>query len=72
MLFQCRSSLRGSTYVLDILALELGDEGVEALLVGLNANGLENGLDIGSGRGGVATEAEKEVSCEVLHFESGF
>jgi hypothetical protein len=60
------------TYLLNVLALKLGDQGVEALLIGLNANGLENGLDIGGRGGGVASEAEKKVSCEVLHFECGF
>lgn len=60
------------SYLLDVLALELGDQGVKALVIGLNANGLENGLDIGGRGGGVASEAEKKVSCEVLHFDSGF
>lgn len=60
------------SYLLDVLALELGDQGVEALVVSLNANGLENGLDIGGRGGGVASEAEKKVSCEVLHFDSVF
>ena len=59
-------------YLLDVLALKLGDQGVEALLIGLNANRLEDGLDIGGRGGGVATEGEKKVSCEVLHFECGF
>lgn len=57
-----------STNLVDVLALELLDELVEALRVGLNANGLENGLDIGGGWGGVATDGEEEVCCEVLHF----
>lgn len=56
------------SYLLEILALELGDQGVEAVLVGLDADGLKDGLDIGGGGGGVATESEEEVSSDVLHF----
>jgi len=59
----------GRTYLVDVLALELGEESVEAVAVGLNADGLEDGGDV-SGRGrGVAAEAEEEVGCEVLHFD---
>lgn len=57
------------SYLRDILALELGDESVETVLVGLNANGLEDGDDVSGLGAGVATESEEEVSCEVLHFE---
>lgn len=59
----------GRTHLVDVLALELGDEGVQALVVSLNANGVEDLLDIVGGGGSVATEAEEEVSCEVLHFD---
>lgn len=55
-------------YGVDVLALELGDEGVETLRVGLNSNGREDTGDISGGRGLVATEGEEEVCCEVLHF----
>lgn len=57
-------------YLVDVLALELLEEGGEALLVGVNANGAENLLDVLSGRRGVAGQAEEEESCQVLHFES--
>lgn len=60
------------TYGVDVLALELGDELGEALVVGLNANGLKDGLDISGGWGGVATDGEEEVCCEVLHFDGVF
>lgn len=60
------------TYGLDVLALELLDELGEALRVGLNADGLKDGLDILSGWGGVATDGEEEVCCEVLHFDGVF
>lgn len=60
---------KGEPYLVDVLALELIDEGLETVLIGLNANGLEDGLDILGGGGGVATEAEEKVSCEMLHFE---
>lgn len=55
------------TYGVDILALELRDELLEALFIGLDANGTENLLDIVSGRGGVATDLEKEVCSNVTH-----
>ena len=56
-------------YLLDVLALELGHELVETLTLSVNTDGGEDGLDV-LGRGGlVASEVEKEVSCEVLHFE---
>ena len=57
------------TNLVDVLALELRDELVETLVIGVNTNGRENTLDI-SGRGGsVASEGEEEVGCHVLHFE---
>jgi hypothetical protein len=64
--------LRGASYLVDVLALKLGEELLQALIVSLNANGGEDTLDVGGGGGLVATEAEEEVSCEVLHFEFGF
>lgn len=57
------------TNLLEVLALELGDELLEALGVSVNADGGEDTLDIG-GRGGlVASEGEEQVSGEVLHFD---
>jgi hypothetical protein len=56
-------------YLLDVLALEFREEGVEAVLIGVDTDRLKDALDI-SGRGaGVATKAEQEVGCEVLHFD---
>lgn len=55
-------------YLLQILALKLTDQLVQAVVVGFDANGVENLLDILCGWGGVATEAEEKVSCEVLHY----
>lgn len=60
------------TYLVDVLALELLDQSIEAVLISLNANRLEDGSDIGSRGRGVATEAEEKVSCEVLHFVGFF
>ena len=55
--------------LVDVLALELRDELVETLVIGVNTNGRENALDI-SGRGGsVASEGDEEVGRQVLHFE---
>ena len=56
-------------YLVDVLALELLKEGAETLLVGVDANGAEDGLDVLSRGGGVAGQAEEEESCEVLHLD---
>ena len=56
-------------YLVDVLALELRDEGLETGLIGLNTDGLKDSLDVGSGGGGVTTESEEEVGREVLHFD---
>lgn len=58
------------SYLVDVLARELRDELLKTLILGLNADGAEDSLDILSRGGGVAAESEQEVSCEVLHFES--
>lgn len=55
---------------MDILALELGDEGRKALIISLDTDGLEDGLDVLLGRSGLATEGEEEVGCEMLHFDA--
>jgi hypothetical protein len=60
------------SYLVDVLALELGQELAQAVGVGLNSNGVKNLLDI-IGRGlRVAALDEEEVSCEVLHFDGFF
>lgn len=56
------------SYLTDVLALELRHELAQTLIIGLNANGLEDLLYVGGGRRGVSTKAEEKVSCEVLHF----
>jgi hypothetical protein len=60
---------RVSSYLVDVLAIELRQELLEALLISLNADGAEDGLDVISRRAGVATKAQEEVSGEVLHFD---
>lgn len=57
------------TNLLEVLALELSDELVEALGVGIDTDGGEDTLDVG-GRGRlVASQGQEEVSGEVLHFD---
>lgn len=58
-----------SAYLVDVLALELGKELGEALLIGLDADGAEDLLDVRSGRRGVTTKGEEHVGCDVLHFD---
>jgi len=59
-------------YLVDVLALELRDELLDAVIIGLDTDGREDLLDVLGAGAGVTTEAEEEVSCEVLHFEWGF
>ena len=58
-----------SAYLLEILALELGDQGGETLIVSLDSDGFEDLLDVLVGGSGVASDGEEEVCCEVLHLE---
>ena len=59
---------RVATHLLEVLALELGDDLLETVGVSVNADGGEDTLDVG-GRGGlVAGEGEEQVSGEVLNF----
>ena len=57
------------TYSIDVLALELRDELLEAVLVGLNADGAQDLLDVRSGGGGVAANLEEEVRSEMTHLK---
>lgn len=57
------------TYSVDILALELRDQLVETLLVGLNADSGEDLLDVGARRGGVTADLEEEVCSNVTHLQ---
>ncbi len=45
------------SYLVDVLAIELLDQLVEALSISLNADRVEDGLDILGGRGAVASES---------------
>lgn len=58
-----------ASYLVDVLALELRQELLKTLGVGLNSNGVEDLLDIVGRRLLGATEGEEEVSSEILHFE---
>jgi len=65
---KAQDSRRGTSYLLDVLALKLGDELVETVRLGVDANRLKNSLDVGGSGGLVAAELEEEVCGEVLHF----
>ena len=51
----------------DILALELSNELLEALVVGLDTNSTEDLLDVRSRGASVAADLEEEVCSEVTH-----
>lgn len=56
-------------YLLEVLALEFTDQGGETVVISLDSDGLEDGLDILLRGGGVAAEGQEEVCCEVLHLD---
>ena len=62
-----RGDWRPQTDLVDILALELGDELLNSARVDLGTGSLEDRGDVGSGRGGLSTELEEEVGGDVLH-----
>lgn len=53
--------------LVDILALELLEEGRDAIIITVNTDGGEDVLDVPSRGRGVSAIHEKEVGCEVLH-----
>ena len=55
------------TDLVDVLALELGDELLNSARVDLGTGSLEDRGDVGSGGGGLSTELEEEVGGDVLH-----
>lgn len=57
------------TNLLEVLALELGDDLLETVTLSVDADGGEDGLDVGGGGGLVAGKGEEEVGSEILHFE---
>lgn len=63
--------IRIGSYLGDVLALKLGEESLQAVIVSLNTDGGEDVLNVLGRRRVVASEAEEEVSGEVLHFECG-
>jgi hypothetical protein len=65
----CANFAFSFAYLVNVLAVELLKERAEALLVGVNANRAEDRLDVLSRGGGVAGQAEEEVSCHVLHLD---
>lgn len=56
-----------STYSIDIFALELRDQLIEAVIIGLDANRSENLLDVSSRRGGVTADLKEEVCSDMTH-----
>jgi hypothetical protein len=56
-----------STNLVDVLVLELVDQSLEAVVVGLDSDRGKNLLNVLRRRAGVSGEAEEEVRCEVLH-----
>jgi hypothetical protein len=65
---ESRSCAAVATHHIHVFALEFFQELGKTLLIGVNPDGLENTLDIRFGGVAVASNAEKKVSCEVLHF----
>ena len=57
------------TNLLEVLALELGDDLLETVTLSVDTDGGEDGLDVGGGGGLSAGKGEEEVGSEILHFE---
>lgn len=55
------------TYSVDIFSLELRDQLLEALVIGLDANCIEDLFDIAGRRGGVAADLKEEVCRNMTH-----
>ncbi len=62
------SAYASVAYGVDVLALQLGDELLKTVVIGLDSDGFENLLDICGRRRGIAAQVEKKVSSEMLHF----
>jgi hypothetical protein len=54
------------SYLVDVLALELGEELLETFVISFDTDGAEDSLDVFGAGAVVATEAEKEVCCETV------
>lgn len=59
-----------SSNLVDVLALELREELAEALVIGLDTDGVEDILDVAGARGGIPSKAQEKVCSKVLHFEA--
>ena len=65
--FSTRNFRRPTTHLVDVLALELGDELLNSGILGLDADSGKELLDVASGGGGVTAGLEEQVSSQVLH-----
>jgi len=54
-------------YLVDVFALKLREQLLQALIVRLDADRAKDFLDIFGGRGAIASEAEEQVCCKMLH-----
>lgn len=59
-----------TSYLVDVLALKLGEELLETLVISLNTDGGEDSLDVRGAGAVVAAEAEKEVCREAVELVS--
>merc|ERR1719232_1895288 len=57
-----------SDELVDVLAAQLGNDLLQLLLVGVDSDGGDDGLDVGSLGAGVAAEDGQKVSSHVTHF----
>jgi len=57
---------KSGSYLVDVLALELGEKLLETLSVCVNTDRFEEGGDVFGAGALVATEAEEEVCCEAV------
>jgi hypothetical protein len=62
-----RFFLARDNYLVDVLASELGNQGLNAVALGLNTDGSEEGSDVLGRGGGFTTDGEQKVGSEILH-----
>ena len=58
----CRSDVEA--HLVDVLAFKLGKKLLQALIISLDADRVENALDVLGARARVASKSKKKVSCK--------
>ena len=60
---------KNATYSVDVLALQLADQGLETIFVRLNTDSTKDLLDVGGGGVSMASHLEEQVCSDMAHLE---